>query len=57
MNEIKKRVLAAIEEDAIQRIGQMASQYVQSRPEDREAIMAGIAFERELANHVQLCLQ
>ncbi len=57
MNEIKKRVLEAIEDKAVQRIGQMASQYVRSRPKDRETIMAGIAFERELVDNVQLCLQ
>ena len=56
MNAIKKRVLKAIENDAVHRIGRMAGQYVRSKPEDREAIMAGIAFERELADNVQLCL-
>ena len=56
MNELKKRVLKAIENDAVHRIGRMAGQYVRSKPEDREAIMAGIAFERELADNVQLCL-
>jgi len=57
MHELKKRALEAIEDKAVQRIGRMASQYVRSDPKDREAIMAGIAFERELTDNVQLCLQ
>ena len=52
----KNKILAAIQRKSEQRIGQLAGEYTRSKPEEREVIMAGIQFERDLADCCQMCL-
>lgn len=50
MTEWKKRMLWRIEQNARQKVAKLASSYLRARPEEREAIMAGIEVERWLAD-------
>ena len=56
MDKFKRKILAHIQHNSEQKIGQLASEYPRSKPEEREAIMAGILFERDLADSCQMCL-
>ena len=55
MNELKRKILTLIQKDSERKVGQLAGEYLQSRSEEREAIMAGIQFEKQLAGSCQMC--
>ena len=57
MNQHKRRALAQIMTRSYQTLGDLANQYVHAKDLDKEAIMAGIQFERELAESCQFCLE
>ena len=56
MDKFKRKILALIQRNSERKIGQLAGEYPRSKPEEREAIMAGIQFERDLADSCQMCL-
>ena len=56
MDKFKRELLAHIQHNSERKIGQLAGEYPQSKPQEREAIMAGILFERDLADCCQMCL-
>ena len=56
MTQWKDRIIRCIEQNARQRTAELASSYLRARPEEREAIMAGIEFERWLADTCRECL-
>lgn len=57
MTQWKDRIIRCIQQNARHRAARLAGSYLRARPEEREAIMAGIEFERWLADSCQLCLQ
>ena len=57
MTQWKDRIIRCIEQNARQRAAMLASSYLRARPEEREAITAGIEFERWLADSCRECLE
>jgi len=56
MNTIKKQMLKQVAQRAAARAAALSMQYMKADPEDREAIMAGIRFEKWLSETCQFCL-
>jgi hypothetical protein len=56
MNDLKNRLLLAIAANSVRKTRQLVNQFAQAKPEEREAIQAGIDFERWLAEVCQECL-
>ena len=57
MGKLKDQIVRLIEQDARARVAAMASSYPHAKPEEREEIMAGIEFERWLAETCHICLE
>ena len=57
MTKWKDRIIRCIEQNARRRVAKLASSYLRARPEEREAIMAGIELERWLADSCCECLE
>ena len=57
MSQLKDRIVRLIELDARARVAALARSYPQAQPEEREEIMAGIEFERWLADTCAFCLE
>ncbi len=57
MSKRKDRIVRLIEFDARARVAALANSYPHTRPEEREEIMAGIQFERWLADTCAFCLE
>ena len=57
MSKLKDQIVRLIEQDARARVATLASSYPHARPEEREEIMAGIEFERWLAETCRICLE
>ena len=57
MSQLKDRIVRLIELDARARVAALASSYPHARPEKRDEIMAGIEFERWLADTCAFCLE
>jgi len=57
MSKLKDQIVRLIEQDARARVATLASSYPHARPEEREEIMAGIEFERWLAETCHICLE
>lgn len=57
MTKLKDRIVRLIEIDARARVAALANSYPHARPEEREEIMAGIRFERWLADTCAFCLE
>jgi len=57
MIRLKDQIVRLIEQDARARVAAMASSYPHAQPEEREEIMAGIEFERWLADTCAFCLE
>ena len=56
MNKLKKQILQLIQQKARRKVAALASEYVRAKPEEKEAIQAGIEFERWLADSCRECL-
>jgi hypothetical protein len=56
MNALKRQVLNIIAQKAAARAAALSREYIKANPEDREAIVAGIDFERWLSETCELCL-
>jgi hypothetical protein len=56
MTMLKDEMLWLIHQDSVRRVAAMANQYPHALPEEREAILAGLEFERWLAETCQECL-
>ena len=56
MSKLKDRILRLIRDKAAREVGALAGQYLRVRPEEREAVQAGIDIERWLAEACQECL-
>jgi hypothetical protein len=57
MNTIKRQMLRQVAHRAAARAAALSRQYMKVNPEDREAIMAGIRFEKWLSRTCQFCLE
>ena len=57
MSKLKDQIVRLIEQDARARVAELASSYPHAQPEEREEIMAGIEFERWLAETCHICLE
>ena len=53
----KKKALAGIKHKSERKLSQLVNEYIRSKPEKKEAIMAGIEIERDLAETCQICLE
>ena len=56
MTELKDQILQFVRDNAARRAAKLAGEYVHAAPEEREAILAGLDFERWLAGACQECL-
>ena len=56
MNQLKRCILRIIGQKAAARAAALSREYIKANPEDREAIVAGIDFERWLSETCELCL-
>jgi hypothetical protein len=56
MGELKDRIIRLIEQDAARKVSDLSGQYVRAKPEEKEAIQAGIDIERWVAESCQECL-
>ena len=56
MNQLKRQILRIITQTAAARAAALSREYIKANPEDREAIVAGIDFERWLSETCELCL-
>ena len=57
MTTLKDEMLWLIRQDSTRRVAAMANQYPHALPEEREAIQAGLDFERWLAETCKKCLE
>ena len=56
MNTIKTQMLRQVAQRAAARAAALSRQYMKAGPEDREAIVAGIRFEKWLSETCEFCL-
>jgi len=56
MDTIKDQILRIIRNNAGKKAADFAGQYVHSKPEEKEAILAGLDFERWLEQCCRECL-
>ena len=57
MDKFKKDILRLIRQNSITRAGLLSRQYLKAKPEEKEAIVAGIQFEKWMAEVCDLCLE
>jgi hypothetical protein len=56
MSKFKDKIIKLIEQRSFAKVAALADEYILARPEEKEAIQAGIEFERWLAETCQECL-
>ncbi|MCJ7655253.1 MAG: hypothetical protein MUO97_08170 [Dehalococcoidia bacterium] len=56
MNDLKNRLLLVIAANSVRKTKQLANQFAHAKPEEREAIQAGLEFKRWLAETCQECM-
>ena len=57
MSKLKDQIIRLIEQNARRKVAVLASEYVRAKPEEREAIQAGISIERWIDEVCQECLE
>jgi len=57
MTELKDQILQFVRDNAARQAAKLAGEYVRATAEEREAILAGLDFERWLEQSCQECLQ
>ena len=57
MTKLKDQMLRLIKHDSARKVAALANQFVRAEAEEKEAIQAGIEFERWLAETCHECLQ
>jgi hypothetical protein len=53
MSELKDRIIELIQRNARRKLAALSSRYIRAKPEEREAVQAGIQFERWMAETCQ----
>jgi len=56
MNLLKRQLLRQVGLRSAERAAALSRQYLKVRPQDREAVMAGIRFEKWLTEICEFCL-
>jgi ABC-type Zn2+ transport system substrate-binding protein/surface adhesin len=56
MSKLKNHLLWLIHKNAARTAADLAGQYARAEPQEKEAILAGLEFERWLAECCQKCL-
>jgi len=57
MTESKEPIIRLIEQNARRKVAELAGQYLQAPPEDRETIQSGIEIEKWLADSCRETLE
>ena len=57
MGELKDRIIRLIEQEAARKVVALSREYVRAEPSQREAIQAGIEFERWLSENCRESLE
>ena len=57
MDKLKDGILRLIQQNSIKRAGRLSKEYLRARPEEKEAIIAGIEFEKWMAEVCDICLE
>jgi hypothetical protein len=56
MNALKRQILKQIAQRAAARAAALSMEYMKANPQDREAVVAGIRFEKWLSQTCEFCL-
>ena len=56
MNQLKRQILRIIGQNAAARAAALSGEYIRAKPEEKEAVVAGIDFERWLSEVCEVCL-
>jgi len=56
MNQLKRQILRILGQRSAARAAALSREYIRARPEEKEAIIAGIDFERWLSEVCEVCL-
>jgi len=56
VNKLKNQIIQLIRQKACGKVAALAGEYVRAKPEEREAIQAGITIEKWLAETCTECL-
>ena len=57
MGELKDRIIRLIEQNAAGKVSNLSEEYVRAKSGEKEAIQAGIEFERWVAESCRECLE
>ena len=57
MNTLKTRIFQAINRNSTAKVSELAGEFVHAAPQEKEAILAGIDFERWLGETSRMCLE
>ncbi|MCK4786711.1 MAG: hypothetical protein KAV87_23330 [Desulfobacteraceae bacterium] len=57
MGELKDRIVRLIEQNAARKASELSGEYIRAKPDEKEAIQAGIDVERWLSESCQECLE
>ena len=56
MRKLKERILRILQQNSNERAARLTKEYIRAAPEEKEAIMAGIDFEKWLSQICEDCL-
>ena len=56
MGELKERIIRLIEQNAAKKVAELSNDFVKAKSGEKEAIVAGIEFERWLSESCRECL-
>ena len=57
MGKLKDQIISLIQQNAAKKVADLSEEYVQAKPEDKEAIQAAIDIERWLSENCHDCLE
>jgi hypothetical protein len=57
MTTLKDLLVQIVQRNAAKNIADLAGEFVRAKPEEKEGILAGLDFERWLAETCQVCLE
>ena len=57
MGELTSQIIRLIEQNAAKKVAQLSGEFVRAKSGQKEAILAGIEVERELAESCRECLE
>jgi len=56
MRKFKERILRILQQRSDERAARLSKEYLRARPEEKEAIIAGIEIEKWLSEACEICL-